>query len=210
MAPPIQRKPLPKNDFAKHFSTLKTQTYTDPPTRGSSGTIHRTISWNHTGGLIATGATDRTVRIWNPERTNGRTQTELKGHMQEVTKVLFNPVKEFELASCSKDGSVRFWDTRSKSCVASLTVGGDLFSMAWSVDGSAMVVGNKVGKIWGVLCWPNTNNLDRLKSLRQSRRSSSLYQLSSRNTDRNSKPTTLRFPTHTLHRTSSLRTVMVL
>lgn len=145
MAPSIQRKPLPKNEFAKHFGALKVQTYADPPTRGSSSTVHRTISWNNTGGLIATGATDRTIRIWNPERTNGRTQTELKGHMQEVTKVLFNPVKEFELASCSKDGSVRFWDTRSKSCVGSLTVGGDLFSIAWSVDGAAMVVGNKVG-----------------------------------------------------------------
>lgn len=144
MAPPTQRRQLPKNDFAKYFGALKTQSYIDPVTRGSSGTVHRTIAWNNAGALIVTGASDRTIRVWNPERTNGRTQTELKGHTLEVNKVLFNPVKEFELASCSKDGTVRFWDTRSKNCVTSLNVGGDLLSMAWSVDGSAMVVGNKV------------------------------------------------------------------
>ncbi|KAK5091541.1 hypothetical protein LTR05_001726 [Lithohypha guttulata] len=144
MAPPAQRKIVPKNDFAKHFGGLKVQQYAEPVTRGSSSTVHRTISWNNAGALIATGTTDRVIRIWNPERTNvNRPQTELKGHTGEVTKVVFNPIKEFELASCSKDGTVRFWDTRSKACTSKLEVGGDLFSMTWSVDGSAMVVGSK-------------------------------------------------------------------
>lgn len=106
---------------------------------------HRTIAWNVSGGLIATGANDKTIRIWNPERTTSRSQTELKGHAREVSKVLFNPVREFELASCSADGTVRFWDTRSKNVVSKLDVGGDLFTLAWSVDGSALVAGSKVG-----------------------------------------------------------------
>jgi len=57
---------------------------------------------------------------------------------------VFNPMREFELASCSKDGTVRFWDTRSKNCTTKLEPGGDLFSLAWSVDGTAMVSGSKV------------------------------------------------------------------
>lgn len=69
----------------------------------------------------------------------------MKGHGREVSKILFNPVREFELASCSADGSVRFWDTRSKNMVSKLDVGGDLFTMSWSVDGSALVAGSKVG-----------------------------------------------------------------
>lgn len=148
MAPPSHRKPIPKSDFPKYFSTLRTQTYTDTPLRSSGATLHRALSWNTSGTLLATGSTDRTIRIWNPERTStanagGRPQAELKGHTNEVTKTVFNPTQEFELVSCSKDGTVRFWDTRGKNCVARLDVGGDLFSLAWSVDGGAIVVGSK-------------------------------------------------------------------
>lgn len=56
---------------------------------------------------------------------------------------MFNPTQEFELVSASKDGTVRFWDTRGKNCTARLDVGGDLFSLAWSVDGGSIVVGSK-------------------------------------------------------------------
>lgn len=105
---------------------------------------HRTISWNATGALIATGSTDRTIRIWNPERTTPKSQIELRGHTHAVEKVLFNPTREFELASCASDGTVRFWDTRSKACTTKLEVGGEVFTLSWSVDGSVLVAGTKV------------------------------------------------------------------
>jgi len=82
--------------------------------------------------------------VWNPERTQPRSQIELKGHSNAVEKVLFNPLKEFELASCSGDGTVRFWDTKSRSCTTKLDVGGEAFTLAWSVDASVLVVGLKV------------------------------------------------------------------
>ena len=50
------RRNVPKNDFPKFFAGLKTNTYTDPVVRGSSGTVHRTIAWNNVGALVATGA----------------------------------------------------------------------------------------------------------------------------------------------------------
>ena len=70
----------------------------------------------------------------------------LKGHGHTVDKVSFNPVREFELASCSADGTIRFWDTRTKNAVAKLDVGGDRdpFTLAWSTDGSTLVAGTKV------------------------------------------------------------------
>jgi THO complex subunit 3 len=61
-----------------------------------------------------------------------------------VEKVLFNPVREFELASCSGDGTVRFWDTKNRTCSTKLDVGGDAFTLAWSVDGTILIVGLKV------------------------------------------------------------------
>ena len=105
---------------------------------------HKTIAWNATGSQIATGATDKTIRVWNPERTQPKSQVELKGHTHGVEKVLFNPVREFELASCSSDGTVRFWDTKNRTCTTKLDVGSDAFTLAWSVDGTVLVVGLKV------------------------------------------------------------------
>lgn len=104
----------------------------------------RTLAWNPAGQLIATGSIDRTLRIWNPERPAVRYSTELRGHTAGIEKVLFNPVRDAELASCSTDGTVRFWDVRSKTCVSRLDVGGEAFTLSWSADGSRMVVGRKV------------------------------------------------------------------
>lgn len=60
--------------------------------------------------------------------------------------MLFNPVKEAELASCSTDGTVRFWDVRSKNCISKLDIGGDGLTLSWSADGTVLVAGRKVGQ----------------------------------------------------------------
>lgn len=104
----------------------------------------RTLAWNPTGTLIATGSVDRTLRIWNPERPDVRYSTELRGHSSGIEQVAFNPVKESELASCSTDGTVRFWDVRSKRCVSRIDVGGEAFTLAWSADGSVLLAGRMV------------------------------------------------------------------
>lgn len=57
--------------------------------------------------------------------------------------MLFNPVRDAELASCSSDGTVRFWDVRSKTCVSKLDVGGEAFTLSWSADGKVVIVGRK-------------------------------------------------------------------
>lgn len=63
-----------------------------------------------------------------------------------MDKISFNPVREFELASCSSDG-VRFWDTRSRACVAKLQVDGDPFTLTWSADGSVLLAGTKASLV---------------------------------------------------------------
>lgn len=111
------------------------------------------------GQLIATGSADRTLRIWNPERPSAKYSTELRGHSAGIEKVLFNPVRDAELASCSTDGTVRFWDVRSKNCVSRLDVGGEPFTMSWSADGKTMIVGRKVGWILSTSHMETASNL---------------------------------------------------
>lgn len=73
-----------------------------------------------------------------------KNSTELRGHQGAVERVAWNPVREAELASCGADGSVRFWDVRSKAVVGEVKVGGEGFTLAWTPDGSDLVVGRKV------------------------------------------------------------------
>lgn len=74
-----------------------------------------------------------------------RYSTDLRGHTAGVEKVVFNPVRDAELASCSTDGTVRIWDVRSKTCVSRLDIGGEPFTLSWSPDGSTIIAGRKVG-----------------------------------------------------------------
>jgi len=109
-------------------------------------TLHslRTIDWNPLGTLIATGATDRTLRVWNPDRPNIRYSTELKGHEAPIEKVAFNPVKDTELCSLSNDGVLKVWDVRAKACVNEIKGLGEAFTLQWHPDGESIIVGNKV------------------------------------------------------------------
>lgn len=152
MAPPTRARPLAKSAFSPAFARLKTSTYVDNMRPGSAvSSLHyiRTLSWNASGTFIATGAADRTLRIWNPEKTNVKNSTELRtpgaSGAVSLERVAFHPINENELASCSSDGMVRFWDIRSKASVGEVRVGEQPFTLAWTPDGHGIVAGRKVG-----------------------------------------------------------------
>ncbi|KAJ4404916.1 hypothetical protein N0V91_005652 [Didymella pomorum] len=149
MAPPSRARALGKSAFSPAFSRLKTSAYTDNLRPASVTPAHyiRTLSWNVSGTFIATGAADRTLRIWNPEKTNVKNSTELRTPgvpaSTQLERVAFHPINENELASCSTDGMVRFWDIRSKASVGEVKVGEQPFTLAWTPDGSEIVAGRK-------------------------------------------------------------------
>jgi len=153
MAPPARARSLPKSLFLPTFSKLKTLAYVDNPNLRpnvsvSSSHFIRTLSWNAPGTFIATGAADRTLRIWNPEKPNVKNSTELRAvgvsGAVSLERVAFHPINENELASCSTDGFVRFWDVRSKASVGAVQVGEQPFTLAWRPDGTEIVAGRKV------------------------------------------------------------------
>ncbi|KAF2034817.1 WD40 repeat-like protein [Setomelanomma holmii] len=150
MAPPTRAKSISKPSFSAAFSKLKTSVYSDhlrPGAVVSSSHFIRSISWNASGTFIATGATDRTLRIWNPEKTNVKNSTELKTTgappFTSLERVAFHPINENELASCTTDGMVRFWDIRTKASVGEVKVGEQPFTLAWTPDGTEIVAGRK-------------------------------------------------------------------
>jgi THO complex subunit 3 len=148
MAPPIRARSIKSDAFHEHFRKLKTSVYQDSPRPNAVSSSHyiRTLSWNASGTFIATGAADRTLRIWNPEKTNSKNSTELRtpGTTASLERVSFHPINENELASSTSDGMVRFWDIRSKASVGEVKVGECPFTLAWTPDGNELVAGRKV------------------------------------------------------------------
>ncbi|KAF2667419.1 WD40 repeat-like protein [Microthyrium microscopicum] len=141
---PDRRAPCPVDRFKKDFARLRTTNYSDiiPGARAPASTL-RALAWAPLGNLVATGAANNKLRVWNPERAQVKYSTDLRGHDKSVERVVFNPLREAELASCSLDGTVRIWDVRSKANVAKFEMGKEFFSLCWTPNGEELVAGTK-------------------------------------------------------------------
>lgn len=60
--------------------------------------------------------------------------------------VVWNPTHSDLLASCSPDGTVRFWDYRIKASLGVVATGGENIALAWHPSGETVVVATRV-------CW---------------------------------------------------------
>lgn len=155
MPPPARARSIKRDEFGEAFKKLKTASYQDSlrPATVSSSHYIRSISWNASGTFIATGSADKTLRIWNPEKTNVKNSTELRTPnvppLTNLERVSFHPINENELASCGTDGMVRFWDIRSKASVGEVKVGEQPFTLTWTPDGNEIVAGRKVAVFRG-------------------------------------------------------------
>ncbi|MBT2408667.1 MULTISPECIES: TIR domain-containing protein [unclassified Streptomyces] len=108
------------------------------------------VAWQRSGGLIATGSYDRTVRLW--DAGTGRLVSVLEGHLDCVTSLAFDRSGE-RLVSGSWDGTARIWDLASLTEAATLTGhGGWVSSVTWSPSEQYIATGSQdnTGRIWRV------------------------------------------------------------
>jgi WD40 repeat protein len=134
--------PLTPASAGYYFSNLKPRTIHEA---GRNITI-KDMNWSPPGTRIACALSDKVVRVWNPDKPEVRNSTELKGHTMPPCAVVWNPTHSDLLASCSPDGTVKFWDYRIKACLGTVTTGGENIALAWHPSGETVVVATRV-------CW---------------------------------------------------------
>ena len=78
------------------------------------GTVTR-VAWSPDGKWLATGATDKLVRVWNV--ATGKIEHELAGHTGTIWSLAWSP-DGTRLASAAEDKTVRLWNPREGKLVA--------------------------------------------------------------------------------------------
>jgi WD40 repeat protein len=97
------------------------------------------------GHLLATGAKDRQIRLWDLK--TGELRTTLSGHQDQVTTVAFAPDGK-TLASGSADRSVRLWSLAAPHDAAVLQAhAGKVRALAFSPDGRVLASGSSTGEV---------------------------------------------------------------
>ncbi|SPC62597.1 related to THO complex subunit 3 [Ustilago sp. UG-2017b] len=125
-----------------NFSSLKTKDL-----RSGHRSSVRGLGWSIDGRKLATCSSDRTIRIWVPERSiDHRASTEIRGHTDSVDQLIWHPTNPELVATASGDKSVRIWDTRLNSTTETAMVvatPGANINLTYHPTGNYIAVGDK-------------------------------------------------------------------
>ena len=99
-------------------------------------------TYDRHGSILATGSSDKTVRLWDARQKNRSFQT-LRGHKASVYSVAFRRESFDLLATASQDGTVAVWDPRNWKCAQVLREhAGEVVGLAWHPQGSMLTTGS--------------------------------------------------------------------
>lgn len=139
--PITQQTSVPITSAPAYFKSQSVATYKDKDPKNSPPTI-RDIAWNSTGTRIAVASSDSRIRVWISGKVEVNTSTEIiygpKG--KAVVGLAWSPVSSEHLASCSLDGTVKVWDTKTKALLGVVETGADNLACWWSPCGGFISV----------------------------------------------------------------------
>lgn len=104
----------------------------------------RCLGWSTDARRLASGGTDKVVRVWTPERSLAeRSSIELKGHTDTVDALAWDPTHPERIATASSDKTVRLWDIRSQTATMTTQTPGANINLTFHPKGHLIVVGNR-------------------------------------------------------------------
>jgi THO complex subunit 3 len=104
----------------------------------------RALGWSIDGRRLASSSSDRTIRIWTPERSvDHRATSELRGHTDAVEQLAWDPTNPESLATASGDRTVKFWDIRTASASSTISTFGNNINIAYHPAGNLIAVGDR-------------------------------------------------------------------
>ncbi|KAG9092710.1 hypothetical protein FS749_015500, partial [Ceratobasidium sp. UAMH 11750] len=144
---------LDRRDFGRATgpSRLGTKELVDQTLEGHTNQINSVV-YSPDGAYIASGSSDKTVRIWDA-RTGQPVDQPLQGHTSTVFSVAYSPDGAY-IASGSCDTTVRIWDAQTCQPVGQPLKGhtGTVWSVVYSPDGAFIACGSSDStlRIWDV------------------------------------------------------------
>lgn len=109
------------------------------------------VAFSPGSNILATGATDNIIELWDISSTPARLLARLEGHKYVVTSVAYSPDGK-TIASGDEMGTVNLWSASSDQLLLTLKVSDSaITSVAFSADGNILYTRDQSGQI---LLWP--------------------------------------------------------
>ncbi|OQR92664.1 hypothetical protein THRCLA_08643 [Thraustotheca clavata] len=135
--PPLAPKPRPE---LQSFKPELYGTLTTLPELSGHNKLAYALGWNYNGSFLASGSTDRSVRVWDAD-TN-MLITECLGHNDSVNQLVWDPTSTNRVASACNDKSMRIWDVKSAKSTANLSFSSEIMNLAYTNDGKYIAAGH--------------------------------------------------------------------